>query len=239
MYTFELFLILIICLILILWNFKKNRKETFENYTPNPLIVVLSCLKNRHLWENLLKINENIIIFCGDPNLDSEYELKDRILYLKCEDTYDHLPTKVFSMIKAILKIKEFKKYTHIFKIDDHDTSFDSNTISKLKKVLSTNIDYGGQLIIFGNGARNWHFGKCPKNSIWNNKLYEGEYTNWVEGGNGYFLSRKSMSKIVSTYPKIEDIYQEHIYEDLMIGLILQKYNIKPEKIEKIIIGDK
>ena len=114
----------------------------------NPLIVVLSCQKNEHLWSKIIKKNiNNLIIFCGDPKLKSNYLYKNKILYLKCEDTYDHLPTKIYMMIEAILDIDEFSSITHIFKLDDHDTKFDINIIDKIKSVITKNMDYSGQIV--------------------------------------------------------------------------------------------
>ena len=69
----------------------------------NPLIVVMSCNKNRDLWKDILELSCNCIVFTGCPDLDTDYKLMDRVLYLKCEDTYDHLPTKVYRMICSIL----------------------------------------------------------------------------------------------------------------------------------------
>ena len=37
----------------------------------------------------------------------------------------------------------------------------------------------------------------------------------------------------------IGQIYKNHIYEDLMIAIVLHEYNINPIKINNIIIGDK
>ena len=211
-----------------------------DNKIINPLIVVLSCQKNKGIWNNILQKNKNIIIFCGDPNLSKDFLLLDNILYLKCEDTYDYLPCKVYKMLNVILKIKKFEKITHIFKIDDHDTQFNNNTISNLKIILNKFSDYCGQKVNFQfTGNNKWHYYKCPVNSKWYNIPYEGKYTPWVDGGCGYILSRKAMEIISSYYEKEDDIYDYHIYEDLMIALILSEYGIYPKKIPKVIEGDK
>ena len=48
------------------------------------------------------------------------------------------------------------------------------------------------------------------------------------------------MHLIDCTYTlNVEEIYQHYIYEDLMIALILRKYNIYPQRISAIIVGDK
>ena len=126
------------------------------------------------------------IIFYGDPNINQPFIYKDRILTLKCEDTYDFLPVKVYLMVKAILKIPEFNSHTHILKIDDWDTKITDNIHDVLKSIQL--FDYCGQKCNTRDGMRSWHFNKCPLNSIWHNKLYTGKYVPWLDGGCGYIL---------------------------------------------------
>ena len=207
----------------------------------NPLIVIMSCHKKSYLWSNLKKkINKNLIIFCGDPGLKSNYLYKDRILYLKCEDTYEHLPTKVYMMIIAILDINEFSSITHIFKLDDYDTKFDNTLINKIKHLKITGKNYCGQKVHYCpfNYDTKYHYNKCSKTSIWYNKEYKGNYVSWCDGGCGYLLTRHSMKLIKNSLSK-ENIYKNHIYEDVMIALTLYKNNIQPTKIYNIIGGDK
>ena len=111
----------------------------------NILICYLSCKKNDNLWENLLNKHTNSIIFYGNPNLEKNFTYKNRILTLKCEDTYDYLPVKIFLMIKYILKIQEFENITHIFKVDDYDTNVDKNINNKLNTIKLH--DFCGQII--------------------------------------------------------------------------------------------
>ena len=80
------------------------------------------------------------------------------------------LPEKVLKAFKFISENESFKKYTHIFKIDDG---------VKILKPVNTdfykNIKYGGITYNYNNGARDWHIGKCSQGSEWNNKNYDGE----------------------------------------------------------------
>lgn len=205
----------------------------------NPLVVVLSCKKNEHLWSKIIEKNiNNLIIFCGDPKLKSNYLYKNKILYLKCEDTYDYLPTKIYMMITAILEIDDFSSITHIFKLDDHDTEFDIYIINKIKSIITKNMDYSGQRINHAPCSKVWHYGKCPITSIWYNKPYLGDSVPWCDGGCGYILSRKSMKLIKYSLSK-KEIYKNHIYEDVMIAIVLKQHNINPIKINNIIKGDK
>ena len=114
----------------------------------NILIVIMSCYKNNHLWNKLKHLDNRSVIFYGNNNQKEEYILNDRILSLKCKDTYDYLPIKVLLMIKAISNLENFKDITHILKIDDHDTKFNKNTIDSLSKIISfETVNYGGQLV--------------------------------------------------------------------------------------------
>ena len=84
----------------------------------------------------------------------------------------------------------------------------------------------------------NWHFGKCPIDSFWHNKKYPGEFVDYIEGGAGWILSRKSMKIIRDTRLKKNHIYKNHIYEDIMLALLLRKNNIFPKRIPYIIESD-
>jgi hypothetical protein len=210
------------------------------------LIVVLSCYKNKHLWDNILKrIENNVIIFCGDQQQKEDYILENKILSLKCRDTYECLPEKIICMINSILNIDTFKDITHILKLDDHDTMFNDSTINILNHIIvnsKNSIDYAGQTLYNGytsNGS--WHLNKCSKNSIWAKKKYTGPVVPWIDGGCGYVLSKKSMNIINNKYKPcdIDTVYKTHIYEDIMIALILREKNILPLKIPQIIRGDK
>lgn len=206
-----------------------------NQFQTNELIVFLSCKKNNILWDNLLSTRINSIIFYGDPDIQEPFIYKNRILTLKCNDTYDYLPVKVCLMIKAILEIPNFCNITHILKVDDHDTHVPENIHEELKHIELS--DYCGQnLINLYNGDRKYHYGKCPIDSIWYNKEYSGNYVPWIHGGCGYILSRKSMNIISNEYSN--DIYNYNIYEDVMISLILKKHGIFPKKIKTIIVGE-
>ena len=210
------------------------------------LIVILSCYKNKHLWDKIInRIEDDIIIFCGNEDQEEDFILENKILSLKCRDTYECLPEKIICMLDSILKIDKYKDITHIIKIDDHDTMFDSSTIDKLNDIILNSkspIDYAGQR--FNNSFRasgKWHFNKCSKNSIWDKNEYIGPVVPRIDGGCGYVLSRKSINIINEKYKPcdIDNIYKTHIYEDIMIALILRENNVLPIKIPPIIIGDK
>ena len=80
------------------------------------IILVLSCQK--HLNTRLAKYRLpkdsycgwKVIYVIGDLSIDSSYDLRDNMLYIKCEDSYLHLLKKLVLSIKyvhSLFKIKE------------------------------------------------------------------------------------------------------------------------------------
>ena len=213
------------------------------------LIVVISCQQHRHLWKEILNRGlDNIIIICG-KTMKHNYSLEDNILYLNCNDGYEGLPEKIIYTINAILKIPKFQKYTHIMKIDDHDTKFNNSLNYKLENEPTINLknpfnnymhDYLGQRL-HTRILRDWHINKCTPLSYWNTRYYTGMSTPYLDGGSSYILSRRALICVSYEYKfsDIETIRENHIWEDLMIALILKKYHIYPKKIPHLIIGDK
>lgn len=206
----------------------------------NVLIVFMSCKKNKHLWNNLLNIVPNSIVFYGDTDAFNDddktflYNYTRRELKLNCQDTYDYLPVKVCLMISAILNIPSFDEYTHILKVDDHDTKIDKNINEKFNNITLT--DFCGQLLNGINyGSRKWHFYKCPPNSLWYNKEYKGKYQPYLDGGAGYILSKKSMNIVYNELNDMYDVHHNFIFEDVMIAMILHKNRIFPTQINNII----
>lgn len=211
---------------------KENYNNNFLDYK-NLLVVVMSCKKKEHTWDKFLNRKDiNIIVFYGDETIDKEFILKDKILSLKCNDGYDYLPEKIILMTNAVLNINKFKNISHILKIDDDIIINDDIKLNNIKDV-----DYGG-VSIHKKVKRNYHFNKVNNNSYWNNRPYQGKYTDYCNGGCGYILSRKSM-EIISKYKNnLQNIRKNHIYEDLMISLFLEKKSIYPVKIKILINGE-
>jgi len=197
------------------------------------LTVILSCEKNMHLWPSLLSKNiERMLILCGKP-LEGDYafDLDDRVLYLDCSDGYEGLPEKMIYAYNAICEHKRFDGITHIMKLDDHDTIFSKNVIDNIEKNGQGLLDryhYVGQHV-YSSCVGGHHIGKCGT-SPWNKKLYEGENGMYASGGYSYILSRTALDIIRNayTYSDKERIRREHIYEDLMVAMILKKHDIFP-----------
>lgn len=199
----------------------------------NILVMVISCDNNKYLWDEILKRDvSNTVIVCGGT-LDTDYRLDKNILHVNCRDTYDGLPEKVFCAASAINKIKEYDDITHVLKVDDHDTTFSKLNIARLQK--------HGESILLNNSflcqhtfrtcMGSHHIGRCP-GSKWNTRLYEGDNCEYAAGGFSYILDRNAIQKIVEKFDtkKLENIREKHIYEDLMVSLILKEHGILPLK---------
>jgi len=154
-------------------------------------------------------------------------------LYLKCSDTYEGLSEKMMCAINFILTSKYFENITHILKVDDHDTDFDLQTIKEIslkhKNILNSENYVGQNYVPINLLGRQHHFGKVSTNSIWFNKEYNGPVVPYLGGGETYILSKKAL---ICLNENKNMHYQFGSYEDVMMGFILNKYNIFPYKLD-------
>lgn len=207
-----------------------------------PLLLRVSCQKESAKWSSFKhKVCDQIII-CGDRNLKTNYKLEKNILYLKCRDTYDALPQKMVAAFNAVLDIPKFKDVDRFIKLDS-DNKIRSSFRPYKDQVIASN-DYIGQKVWWmknNENPRGYHFGRVPKDSYWNNRKYTGKMKPYADGGCSYILSRKAVKEITKQYGfnKLEQVYRDHIYEDMMVGLLLNKVGITPVKHYYFIVGDK
>jgi len=206
------------------------------------LLLRVSCQKEKHLWTKFRKHKFDQVILCGDPNLNSKYKLEGDVLYLKCRDTYDALPEKMIAALNAVMMIQEFSDVNRFVKLDSDNSVRSSFKIRN--NIVVLNNHYVGQRIWWmknHENPRGYHFGRVPKDSYWYNRKYKGEMYPYADGGCSYILSRKAVKCITNEYglDDLDEVYHNHIYEDMMIGLILKKYGITPRKANYFISGDK
>ena len=198
------------------------------------LAVILSCMKNNRLWRNIAaRMDKDIVIFVGGAE-STHFDELNKVLYLKCRDTYDGLPEKMISMIDTILNMDCFSDVTHIIKIDDYDTMWDKSHIDNLYTIAELKTHhYIGQTkhLITHKFNGQYHYNKVLSPCYWFKRPYISDnIVEYLLGGDTYILSRHAMILINNTYntTNIETIYKKEIYEDLMIGQILAKHNIFP-----------
>jgi hypothetical protein len=193
------------------------------------LTVIMSCRKNQHLWPSLLeRAGPNAIIFCGGAPATTR---DGNILLLDCADTYEGLPEKMIALMRFVTADPSFANYTHILKIDDHDTVC---TAAVAAAIDISGVEYVGQRLCGGGGPVNpcWHFGKVTRGSYWDWRPYTGPYVQWIDGGCAYILSRRAMGLCVAAADAmgLEKLRQTEIYEDLMIAKMLAPHGIYPQK---------
>jgi hypothetical protein len=162
--------------------------------------------------EEVSKITNNDYVVVVGGYVTNSY--KNNIIKLDCDDSYCGLPDKITSMFKFINENSEFDSYTHFQKLDE-----DMRIIKDIDFELT---DYMGMVAGKHIVNRNHHINRCEGHH-WNDKPYEGEVSDWCEGGLGYILSRKSIEIISQINGK------EYPLEDIMVANVLENNGIYPK----------
>ena len=202
--------------------------------------IRVSCRAESAWWPGFKSKKIRQVIIVGDPNLDKKWRLKDgRILYLRCRDGWEHLPEKMIAAYSAVVQIPEFREHTHFLKLDRDNTI--TNRFRAHRSPLIKSLDYAGQYIHTPHRSLCgiYHLGRVPETSLWYDKRYRafrGQPTYkfpFALGGDSYILSRKAIEILRSfyTFDNLYQVEQEHIYEDLMVGILLKMNGITPKKI--------
>jgi hypothetical protein len=227
----------------------ENRKYT-KNYDSSSdihiLVVIISCCKHSHLWDEIKnRTNNDLIIIAGtnDDNIKG-YDKINKIFYLNCNDYYDGLPEKIILMIEEVLNNPDFSHITHILKIDDHDNWFNDDIIKNLYNYYELLVfDYIGQKLNHWTDVKNckYHFGKVPEFSYWHNRTSDISDVTYFDGGCSYILNRKAMNIVNRVYnsTNLYELRTTHIYEDLMIGQIVIGNNVTHKRLSYGVKGDK
>jgi hypothetical protein len=160
-----------------------------------------------------MMLEDFILVKGGSPK--ETYNSDTRVLNLNCNDKYIGLPEKIIKTFNFLVNDLRFDKYTHFVKLDD-----DMTVLKKFKNIQG---DYLGN-VHYGDGSRQWHMGRTG--TFWDQVPYLGEFKPWCMGGFGYIVSREALEKIVPNYD-----YLNHIYEDVYIGLLMNKVGVEPKKI--------
>jgi len=195
------------------------------------LIMIISWKGNTHLWDEILDRGvDDIVILCGGSDRDSF--LENKIINLKCSDSYEGLPEKIICGIDFILNNPVFSSFTHVLKIDDHDTYFRKEIIDNIVLKHSNTIrsnDYVGQFVATFSYPK-YHYNRVDKDSYWHNRAYVGQREPFVPGHATYILSKHAMQCINNTFnlKNLNFVRRNFILEDVMIGLILAAYDIRP-----------
>lgn len=161
-----------------------------------------------------MMVTDYVVITGG--SIKDEFDEEKRILYLNCNDKYVGLPEKVMKTFNFLISDERFSQYTHFVKLDDD--------MKVLKRFETIDGDYMGN-VHYVDGNRGWHVGRCG--NFWDKIPYFGEFKPWCMGGFGYVVSRDALEKITPNHD-----YLDHIYEDVYIGILMNKAGISPKMID-------
>uniref|UniRef100_A0A6C0H622 Uncharacterized protein n=1 Tax=viral metagenome TaxID=1070528 RepID=A0A6C0H622_9ZZZZ len=193
------------------------------------ILLIMNCKKYKYKkdnqkWVNDIKIPHYYVI--GDLELKKEYEIVDDILYIKCEDDYNNLPKKVIMSYDVMIRIN--KDIEYILKTDDDQNLIDTRFMDIVTNILKKNeYEYGGKIINVERPYLSEYYKiheTLPKNMIINKCKYCS--------GRFYFLSRKSVIKLLENRSEIEKEY----IEDYAIGYYLGEKKILNLKTENYFI---
>ena len=196
------------------------------------LYVRLTCAKEKDRWPSYRRPNINQILLCGVPDLETDYKLVDDVLYLRCEDTYEFLPTKMIMAYNVILNDIRFKDTTHILKLDN-DIDIDQvwEFVNENSELIGTEDYTGGNVYLCAlEPGSTWHFGTIPETSYWHNRPFFEKRIPFASGGHTYTLSRRSLEVICKEYnfKNIDEVCKRYILEDMAVALILERSGITP-----------
>jgi hypothetical protein len=181
------------------------------------LYVFITHQKNlENCYSRISKMmnNTDFIIIQGGF-INDVYDEEKNILNLNCNDGYVGLPEKIMKTFHFLISDERFKQYTHFVKLDDD--------MSVLKRFTEIDGDYLGNVHNL-DGNRQWHVGRTG--TFWDKIPYLGDFKPWCLGGFGYIISRNALEKVVPNFD-----YLDHIYEDVYIGILMNKIGIIPKNI--------
>jgi hypothetical protein len=170
----------------------------------------------KNCYDRICKMMTNDFVIIQGGFIKDSYDEKSKIIKLNCNDGYAGLPEKINKTFSFLISDERFNQYTHFCKLDD-----DMQVIKRFENLTD---DYLGN-VYFGDGNRQWHIGRCG--NFWDRIPYIGEFKPWCMGGFGYIVSRNALEKVLPNHN-----YLDHIYEDVYIGLLMNKYGIKPKNID-------
>lgn len=182
------------------------------------LYVFLTHRKNlENCYSRIIEMmNGSDYIVVQGGSITDNYDENKKILNLNCNDGYVGLPEKVIKTFHFLISNECFFDYTHFVKLDD-----DMRVIQKFETNFDS--DYFGN-VHYTDGNRQWHVGRTG--TFWDKIPYIGEFKPWCMGGFGYVVSRKVLEKILPNFD-----YLDHIYEDVYIGILMNKIGVMPKNI--------
>jgi glycosyl transferase family 25 len=178
------------------------------------VLLILNCQKYKYkadyqkiTWLRYLPNNITYYHIVGNPELESEYIIKDNLITIKCPDDYCSLTKKI---IIALDIINTNIEYDYIYKTDDDQILINNSLWIHLENVIGS-CNYGGYVIRCQRHISKYNSirTELPNNIL----LEETLYCN----GRFYFLSKNSVKNLLKKKFQI----MERIIEDHTIGYFL------------------
>jgi hypothetical protein len=226
---------------------------TFRENIPG-IILVTSCHKyinsrlKKYGFKNDIFHNWKIHIVMGDPNLKREYELRDNIIILKCEDSYIHLIKKVGLGMKVLNELYNIEQ--GILRCGD-DLNFNERLLKQFLDVKNKT-DYIGRALVSEfkmNRFMAEYFETHPQdfeneiNGLQNISLQQIQKASMMPrcvhaSGVILYLSKKAVKILIEELEKVKyNIFAKENYqgvdcypytiEDIGIGYIMEKSGIQ------------
>lgn len=212
-------------------DYQRLSNQLFAGPTTGAALMIISCRANQHKidfvrehYYSSLQIPYCFVV--GDPELNAEWEVSGDILRVRCPDSYESLTQKV---LKAFSFFYLFTDFSGVLKLDDDcavTRMQEFRTIFQQDFCNSAN-DYMGTIIRPPVG-RAWHFGKCIDDTTSRRPYALPHQSEWCGGGEGYFLSRRSLECLFEYTTKYPDVTLGQLYEDVFVSWVLARYNISP-----------
>jgi predicted SAM-dependent methyltransferase len=149
-------------------------------------------------------------------------------LTLDVEDTYEHLPRKMFRLYEHLLRSESFDFF---LKIDDDCyvyTALLELFIRQIRTARASLTHYMGSRILHPDLPRStvWHVGKITDPTF--SHEYRGAFKHsYCSGGDGYLLSRRAMEVIVER-GRDQFLNDRELYEDKCHGDVLAASGFLP-----------
>jgi hypothetical protein len=225
-----------------------NREEFMrkENTNSNPALMIISCEHHEPTHHHKFASKPDTYVVIGKPNLSKLYQVKIKnnikYLYVRCKDIYFSLPAKIIMAIEAFNNMKEFKHYSHFYKIDD-DCKIDWNAVESgyssgfLSHIASN--EWSGVYIWnhtgkISNCSRHQKYAYQDPYNHWATNSYKGNGVKFLRGSN-YCIAR-SLTNLINKIWHSNNLYlllKTEVGEDVAIGKVCFLLNRFPSLIPK------
>lgn len=180
------------------------------------VLMILNCIRYAHRREAQKEWLKDIIIpyyhIIGNPTLETEYSVdqENKIIYVKCEDTYEALFKKTYLGVKTLLNL--YPDIQYIYKTDD-DTKCNVENFYRLPNIIQ-GYDYAGQIIKTDTHYSTYHYPYVDDKYKYPLLVENPEFC----AGFFYVLSRKAINILLEN----KYIFNYEIaFEDYEIGKIM------------------